>query len=108
MVGPIAGAKVTERAKIARPIGCCGLGRRVSTIVNAIGIRTPPAKPCSPRITIIEPKDDPEQAADMLRGMMVMEPQRAALLGQASPPDGSAIAGRAKACARVFLEGCRA
>ena len=52
--------------------------------------------------------NDPEQAADMLRGMMVMEPQRAALLGQASPPDGSAIAGRAKACARVFLEGCRA
>ena len=52
--------------------------------------------------------NDPEQAADMLRGMMVMEPQRAALLGQAPPPDGPAIAGRAKACARAFLEGCRA
>ena len=52
--------------------------------------------------------NDPEQAADMLRGMMVMEPQRAALLGQAPPPDGPAIAARAKACARVFLEGCRA
>jgi len=51
--------------------------------------------------------DDPEQAADMLRGMMVMEPQRAALLRQASPPSGSEIADRAKACARVFLEGCR-
>lgn len=51
--------------------------------------------------------DDPEQAADMLRGMMVMEPQRAALLGQAPPPDASAIAARAKACAKVFLEGCR-
>ena len=52
--------------------------------------------------------DDPEQAADMLRGMMVMEPQRAALLGQAPPPDASAIAARAKVCAKVFLEGCRA
>jgi AcrR family transcriptional regulator len=51
--------------------------------------------------------DDPEQAADMLRGMMVLEPQRAALLGQAPPPDASAIAARAKSCAKVFLEGCR-
>jgi AcrR family transcriptional regulator len=51
--------------------------------------------------------DHPEQAADMLRGMMVMEPQRAALLEQAPPPDASAIAARAKACAKVFLEGCR-
>ena len=52
--------------------------------------------------------EDSEQAADMLRGMMVMEPQRAALLGQAPPPDASAIAARAKACAKVFLQGCRA
>ena len=51
--------------------------------------------------------DDPEQAADMLRGMMVMEPQRAVLLAQAPPPGASAIAARAKACAKVFLEGCR-
>ncbi len=51
--------------------------------------------------------DDPERAADMLRGMMVMEPQRAALLGQAPPPDASAIVARAKVCAKVFLEGCR-
>jgi AcrR family transcriptional regulator len=51
--------------------------------------------------------DDAEQAADMLRGMMAMEPQRAALLGQAPPPDASAIAARAKVCAKIFLEGCR-
>ena len=51
--------------------------------------------------------DHPDQAADMLRGMMVMEPQRAALLGQAPPPDTSAITARAKVCAKVFLEGCR-
>ena len=52
--------------------------------------------------------DDPQQAADMLRGMMAMEPQRAALLGQAPPPDASAIEARAKACAKAFLEGCQA
>ena len=56
MVGPIAGAKVTEIAKRARPIGCCGLGSLVSTMVNAIGMRMPPAKPCRPRMTIIEPR----------------------------------------------------
>ena len=46
MVGPIAGAKVTDSAKIASPIGCCGFGSLVSTSVNAIGISTPPANPC--------------------------------------------------------------
>jgi AcrR family transcriptional regulator len=51
--------------------------------------------------------DDPELAAEMLRGMMVMEPQRAALLGQAPPPDAPAIAARAETCAKVFLDGCR-
>jgi transcriptional repressor AefR-like protein len=51
--------------------------------------------------------DDPEEAADMLRGMMVMEPQRAALLDQAPPPDAAKIADRAKVCTRIFLEGCR-
>ena len=56
MVGPMAGAKVTERAKIASPIGCWCLGSLVSTIVKATGIRMPPVKPCRPRITIIEPR----------------------------------------------------
>ena len=51
--------------------------------------------------------DDPERAADLLPGMMVMEPQRAALLAQAPPPGGSVITARAKACAKLFLEGCR-
>ena len=54
MVGPIAGAKVTDSAKIASPTGCCDLGSLVRTSVNAIGISTPPAKPCNPRIAIIE------------------------------------------------------
>ena len=56
MVGPMAGAKVTESAKRARPTGCCAFGSLVSTMVNAIGIRMPPAKPCRPRMTIIEPR----------------------------------------------------
>ena len=56
MVGPIAGAKVTESANSASPIGCCAFGSLVSTMVKAIGISTPPAKPCRPRRTIIEPR----------------------------------------------------
>jgi AcrR family transcriptional regulator len=52
--------------------------------------------------------DDPDRAADMLRGMMVFEPQRAALLGQAPPLDAAAIASRARACATLFLLGCHA
>jgi AcrR family transcriptional regulator len=51
--------------------------------------------------------EDPECAADMLRGMMVFEPQRATLLGQAPPLDATAIAARAKLCAALFLHGCR-
>ncbi len=54
MVGPIAGAKVTDSAKTASPIGCCGFGNLVSTSVNAIGISTPPANPCNPRIAIMD------------------------------------------------------
>jgi AcrR family transcriptional regulator len=51
--------------------------------------------------------DDPECAAEMLRGMMVFEPQRAALLGQAPPPNASAIVARARACAELFVRGCQ-
>jgi AcrR family transcriptional regulator len=51
--------------------------------------------------------EDPRAATGMLRGMMVMEPQRAVMLGQCSAPDAAAIARRAKFCARLFLDGCR-
>ena len=51
--------------------------------------------------------DDPWSAAEMLRGMMILEPQRAAMLGQAKAPDTAQIAKRAKACAQLFLNGCR-
>jgi AcrR family transcriptional regulator len=50
---------------------------------------------------------DPAVAADMLRGMMVMEPQRAVMLGQRHPLDAKAIATRASVCASLFLNGCR-
>jgi AcrR family transcriptional regulator len=51
--------------------------------------------------------DDPREATDMLRGMMIMEPQRAAMLGQVEPPAPEEIASRARRCARMFLDGCR-
>ena len=41
----------------------------------------------------------------MLRGMMVMEPQRAAMLRQRPAPDSDEIAARAKMCAKLFLKG---
>ncbi len=51
--------------------------------------------------------EDPLLAAGLLRGMMVMEPQRAIMLGQRGAPDSKEIATRAKICATLFLEGCR-
>jgi hypothetical protein len=51
--------------------------------------------------------DDPKEATGMLRGMMIMEPQRAVMLGQETAPDMEAIAKRARHCARLFLAGCR-
>jgi AcrR family transcriptional regulator len=51
--------------------------------------------------------DDPQAAAGMLRGMMIMDPQRAVMLGQQSAPSQSEIAARAKVCAQLFLNGCR-
>ncbi len=52
--------------------------------------------------------DDPASVSGMLRGMMMMEPQRAALLGQRPLPDAAEIAARAHSCAKLFLDGCRA
>ena len=52
--------------------------------------------------------DDPQMAAGLLRGMMILDPQRAAMLGQRSAPGPDEIAQRAKICATLFLEGCRA
>jgi hypothetical protein len=38
--------------------------------------------------------DDPTEATSMLRGMMIMEPQRATVLGQREPPGADEIAAR--------------
>lgn len=51
---------------------------------------------------------DPKLASGMLRGMMLLEPQRAFLLGQQPLPSKAEIAARACACAELFLRGCRA
>jgi AcrR family transcriptional regulator len=51
--------------------------------------------------------DDAPTAIGMLRGMMIMEPQRALMLGQRTRPDEAEIAARARFCARLFLDGCR-
>jgi AcrR family transcriptional regulator len=50
--------------------------------------------------------DDPFEACGMLRGMMIMEPQRAVMLGMREAPGPEEIAARAKAAARLFLNGC--
>jgi len=50
--------------------------------------------------------DDLDEAAEMLRGMMAMDPQRAVMLGIRAAPEDAEIVGRAKRCARLFLAGC--
>ncbi|HEY1943230.1 MAG TPA: TetR/AcrR family transcriptional regulator [Roseiarcus sp.] len=50
--------------------------------------------------------EQPATAADMLRGMMVMEPQRAYMMTGAPLPTPDEIANRARQCVRIFLRGC--
>lgn len=50
--------------------------------------------------------EDPHAAAGMLRGMMIMDPQRAAMMGQRPVPSTEAIAARARTCVSIFLGGC--
>jgi hypothetical protein len=42
----------------------------------------------------------------MLRGMMIMDPQRAVMLGQRAAPGRDEIVARAKQCMQLFLRGC--
>lgn len=51
--------------------------------------------------------EDPALATGILRGMMLLEPQRAVMMGQQDAPDAAEIAHRARACAQLFLDGCR-
>jgi AcrR family transcriptional regulator len=49
--------------------------------------------------------DNLEETVGMLRGMMIMEPQRAAMLKQRPLLTRDEIAARAKVCAKLFLDG---
>ena len=51
---------------------------------------------------------DPEVAAGMLLGRIISETQRAVILRQRKPLTTREIAKRAKSCAGIFLEDCRA
>jgi hypothetical protein len=51
--------------------------------------------------------DDVQTATGMLRGMMIMEPQRAVMIGRRDVPNAAEIAVRARYCTRLFLDGCR-
>jgi len=50
--------------------------------------------------------DDADVAAGMLLGMLVFQPQRAVLFGQAPPPTHDQLVHRAEACTKLFLAGC--
>jgi AcrR family transcriptional regulator len=51
--------------------------------------------------------DDADVAAGMLLGMLALQPLRAVMFGHRPPPSRSELAQRAKACAALFLRGCR-
>ena len=51
--------------------------------------------------------DDVDIAAGMLLGMLALQPLRAAMFGHRPPPNRTEIEQRAKACAALFLRGCR-
>jgi AcrR family transcriptional regulator len=50
---------------------------------------------------------DADAAAGMLLGMLALQPQRAAMFGHRSPLNRSELEQRARACAALFLNGCR-
>ncbi len=51
--------------------------------------------------------DDADAAAGMLLGMLALQPQRAVMFGHRPPLSRNELAQRAKACAALFLKGCR-
>lgn len=52
--------------------------------------------------------DDVHITSGLLRGMMIMEPQRTAMMAQRGAPHRDEIALRARQCADVFYNGCKA
>jgi AcrR family transcriptional regulator len=51
--------------------------------------------------------EDADVAAGMMLGMLALQPLRAAMFGHKAPPNRKEIEQRAKACAALFLKGCR-
>jgi len=51
--------------------------------------------------------DDANDAAGMLLGMMIFEPQRAVWFGHRAAPTQNVIIQRARNCAKLFVRGCR-
>jgi AcrR family transcriptional regulator len=51
--------------------------------------------------------DDAQAASGMLLGMLAFQPQRAVMFGHKEPPTRAEIELRAKACAALFMRGCR-
>ena len=51
--------------------------------------------------------DNTDIAAGMLLGMLALQPLRAAMFGHKPPPTRAELEKRAKACAALFLDGCR-
>jgi AcrR family transcriptional regulator len=51
--------------------------------------------------------EDADVAAGMLLGMLALQPLRAVMFGHRQPPSRKEIEQRAKACAALFLRGCR-
>jgi AcrR family transcriptional regulator len=52
--------------------------------------------------------DNPDEAAGMLLGMLIFAPQRASLYARQPVPDAQTLTERARACAKLFLQGCAA
>jgi len=52
--------------------------------------------------------DDPVATVSALRGMMVMDLQRTAMIGLSPAPSPEEIKSRARICSKLFLDGCRA
>ena len=50
--------------------------------------------------------DNPTEAAGMLLGMLAFQPQRAVIFGRAPAPSREALERRARAVAKLFLQGC--
>jgi hypothetical protein len=87
----------------------CRLPEVAATFYEVAVLRTSRAmggwlrRRCELGLIILE---DTQAAAGMLRGMMIMEPQRTVMRGQQVVPSQEDIAARAKYCVRLFLEGC--